>query len=91
MTHTSRKNTKSIAFALAIAAMALAIYGSTSMHIQSAAADKSSATDVPGERLNKADDNVHDNTPGGEGGSQDEHFHEGISCHAGLDPNGNGC
>lgn len=84
MTHANnRRNTKSIAFALAIAAMALAIYGSTtSMHIQSAAADKSSATDVPGERLNKADDNVHDNTPGGEGGFQDEHFHEGISWRA---------
>jgi hypothetical protein len=63
---------------LAIFFIATSIAVATTSITTPALADKSSGSNG----LDKADQNVHENTPGGFAGDQDIHFHEGT-CQGG--------
>jgi hypothetical protein len=63
---------------LAIFLIATSMAVATTSLATTASADKSSGSNG----LDKADKNVHENTPGGFTGSQDIHFHEGT-CQGG--------
>jgi hypothetical protein len=70
--------TKRSAIAIFVIAATMAIATVTFSIATPVLADKNSAHDG----LEKADDNVHDNAPGGLGGDIDQKFHNGL-CHGG--------